>query len=53
MIVIVEMFCPDCSCSNCGNHKDKIQKHDQITGLDFEIRCICNKHSKLNEVVKE
>ncbi|WP_162858673.1 hypothetical protein [Candidatus Nitrosotenuis aquarius] len=44
MKLILEMLCSGCIDSNCTNHCDKILKRDCATGLEFEVRCVCNKH---------
>jgi hypothetical protein len=52
MQVILEMFCKGCSNTNCVIHQDKIRKIDRISGLEFEIRCICKNHHDVSEDIK-
>jgi len=46
MTLIIELVCPSCSKENCHDHITTTLKKDHKIGLEFEIRCICNKHSK-------
>lgn len=50
------MICKSCDRNDCSDHQPVITKLDSITGLEFEIRCICKKrihafdlYSKLQE----
>jgi hypothetical protein len=45
MNLIIELLCPSCSQGKCLKHKYKTLTKDSITGLEFEVRCVCTKHS--------
>lgn len=42
MQLILEMICSGCSQGRCKEHQEKTTKVDQITGLQVEVRCVCN-----------
>ena len=44
MSLIIELLCNACNSCDCSNHIQKTFATDKITGLEFEIRCICDKH---------
>jgi len=45
MSIILEMICSGCASGCCTNHQNKTNRVDTITGLEFEIRCVCNNHN--------
>lgn len=44
MSVVLEMVCKGCSNGRCSEHQEMTTRIDQITGLQIEVFCICNKH---------
>ena len=41
MPLIIEMVCQECSSESCQDHTEKTTKTDLVTGIEFEIRCVC------------
>jgi hypothetical protein len=50
MAIILEMICKNCDSNDCSDHQPVITKLDSITGLEFEIRCICKKRIHVFDV---
>jgi len=49
MTLILELICSWCSKKDCKNHQQKTTVQDKITGLAFEVRCVCNNHGDESE----
>lgn len=53
MSVVLEMMCKGCSNNLCAEHQEKTIRIDQITGLQIEVRCICdNYHIKMKSNIE-